>query len=68
MTTTTARPSAPCRATPLLDMAAGYNVSAPLEIRFQARNLLNEEYLASQDVRTVSAPGRSASITLAVKF
>jgi outer membrane receptor protein involved in Fe transport len=52
----------------LLDMAAGYNISAPLELRIQARNLLNEEYLASQDVRTVSAPGRSASITLAVKF
>ena len=52
----------------VLDVAAGYNVSSPLEIRFQARNLLNEEYLASQDVRTVAAPGRSASITLAVKY
>jgi outer membrane receptor protein involved in Fe transport len=52
----------------LLDMAAGYTVAAPLEIRFQARNLLNEEYFASQDVRTVLAPGRSASLTLAVRF
>jgi outer membrane receptor protein involved in Fe transport len=52
----------------LLDAAAGYTVVPPLEIRVQARNLLNETYLASQDVRTVLAAGRSASVTLAVKF
>ncbi len=37
-------------------------------IRVQARNLLNETYFASQDVRAVLAPGRSASVTLAVTF
>jgi len=52
----------------LLDLAGGYTLATPVEIRFVARNLLNEEYLASQDVRTVAAPGRSASLTLAVKF
>ena len=52
----------------LLDAQAGYRLSAPLEIRVQARNLLDQEYFASQDVRTVLAPGRSASLTLAVRF
>lgn len=52
----------------LLDAQAGYTVAGPLEIRVQARNLLNETYLASQDVRAVLAAGRSASVTLAVKF
>lgn len=52
----------------LLDAAAGFRVARPLELRIQARNLLNEEYYASQDVRTVFAPGRSASLVVAVKF
>lgn len=52
----------------LLDAAGGFQVAKPLEIRFSARNLLNEEYYASQDVRTVFAPGRSAMLTVAVKF
>lgn len=52
----------------LLDAQAGFTLAAPLEIRVQARNLLNETYLASQDVRAVLAAGRSASVTLAVKF
>ena len=52
----------------LLDAAAGYQVARPLELRIQARNLLNETYLASQDVRAVPAPGRSASLTASVKF
>lgn len=52
----------------LLDAAAGIRIAKPLELRFQARNLLNQEYYASQDVRTVFAPGRSGSITVAVKF
>ena len=42
-------------------------LAKPLELRIQARNLLDEEYYASQDVRTVFAPGRSASL-VAVKF
>ncbi len=52
----------------MVDAAAGYRVARPLELRVQARNLLNEEFFASQDVRTVSAPGRSASLTATVKF
>ena len=52
----------------LLDAAGGFLVAKPLEVRVQARNLLNQEYYASQDVRTVFAPGRSASLTVAVKF
>ena len=52
----------------LVDAAAGYQVAKPLELRLQARNLLNETYLASQDVRAVFAPGRSASLVATVKF
>jgi hemoglobin/transferrin/lactoferrin receptor protein len=52
----------------LVDAAAGYRLARPLELRIQARNLLNELYLASQDVRAVFAPGRSASLTATVKF
>ena len=52
----------------LLDAAAGLRVARPLEFRIQARNLLNQEYYASQDVRAVLAPGRSASLVATVKF
>jgi len=52
----------------LLDAAAGWRVAKPLELRIQARNLLDQEYFASQDVRTISAPGRSASLVATVKF
>ena len=52
----------------LLDVAAGYRIGRPLELRIVARNLLNEEYLASQDVRAVPAPGRNAALVANVKF
>lgn len=52
----------------IVDAAAGYRVARPLELRLQARNLLNELFYASQDVRAVFAPGRSASLTATVKF
>jgi iron complex outermembrane receptor protein/hemoglobin/transferrin/lactoferrin receptor protein len=52
----------------LVDAAAGYQVVKPLELRIQARNLLNEAHYASQDVRAVFAPGRSASLVATVKF
>ncbi len=52
----------------LMDVAAGYQVVKPLELRIQARNLLNETHYASQDVRAVFAPGRSASLVATVKF
>jgi outer membrane receptor protein involved in Fe transport len=52
----------------ILDAAAGYRVLKPLELRVNARNLLNEEYYASQDVRTTLAPGRSVALTANVRF
>lgn len=52
----------------LVDAAAGYQLIKPLEVRFQARNLLNEAHFASQDVRAVLSPGRSASLVATVKF
>lgn len=51
-----------------LDVAAGYKLAGPLEVRLQARNLLDQSYYASQDVRAVFAPGRSASVVAALKF
>jgi iron complex outermembrane receptor protein len=52
----------------LVDLAGGVKISTPLEVRVQLRNLFDETYYASQDVRTVLAPGRSANLTLAVRF
>ncbi len=52
----------------LVDVAGGYAVARPLELRVVARNLLDEEYLASQDVRAVPAPGRSVALVAAVTF
>jgi outer membrane receptor protein involved in Fe transport len=52
----------------MLDAGAGFRVVKPLELRVIARNLLNEELFASQDVRTILAPGRSVSLVAAVKF
>jgi outer membrane receptor protein involved in Fe transport len=52
----------------LLDAAAGFRINKPLELRIQARNLLDQEYFASQDIRTVLAAGRSASLVVNVKF
>jgi hemoglobin/transferrin/lactoferrin receptor protein len=52
----------------LLDAAAGFSVVEQLQIRLNARNLLNELYMASQDVRTVPAPGRSASVSFALRL
>jgi iron complex outermembrane receptor protein/hemoglobin/transferrin/lactoferrin receptor protein len=52
----------------LLDAAAGLSIVDQMQIRLNARNLLNELYMASQDVRTVPAPGRSASISFVFRF
>lgn len=52
----------------MLDASAGCRIAKRLEIRVQARNLLDEELFASQDVRTILAPGRSVSLTANVKF
>ena len=52
----------------LLDVGGGITVFEALELRLWARNLLNDDYLASQDVRTVPAPGRSVALTAVVRF
>ncbi len=52
----------------MIDAGAGCRVVRQLELRVLARNLLNEEYFASQDVRTILAAGRSASLTANIKF
>jgi outer membrane receptor protein involved in Fe transport len=52
----------------LVDAGAGVNVFEGLDLRLAARNLLNDQYLASQDVRTVAAPGRSVSVTAVVRI
>ena len=52
----------------MLDLSGGVTIVRPLEIRVSARNLLNEEYFASQDTRAVLAPGRSVAVVAAVKF
>jgi outer membrane receptor protein involved in Fe transport len=52
----------------LLDAAVGIAPVQNLQLRLSARNLLNERYTASQDVRTVSAPGRSAAMSVVVRF
>jgi outer membrane receptor protein involved in Fe transport len=52
----------------LLDAGAGWRLRRGLELRGQARNLLNETYYASPDPRFVLAPGRSVSLTAAVQF
>ena len=51
----------------LLDAGAGVTVIEGLDLRLSARNLLNETYLASQDVRAVVAPGRSLALSAVVR-
>ncbi|MCC6988273.1 MAG: TonB-dependent receptor [Acidobacteria bacterium] len=65
------RPGPTERAVPgytLIDLSAGVTVWQHLELRGLVRNLGDETYLASQDVRAVSAPGRTASLTAVVRF
>ena len=52
----------------VVDAAVGYQITRPLELRIQARNLFDELYYASQDVRAVFAPGRAATLTATVRF
>ena len=52
----------------LIDAAGGVTLADRLDLRVSARNLLNDAYLASQDVRAVPAPGRSVSLSLAVRI
>ena len=52
----------------LLDLSAGATLGRHLEIRGLIRNLFDEQYYASQDVRAIFAPGRAASLTAVVRF
>jgi outer membrane receptor protein involved in Fe transport len=52
----------------LVDAAGGLALHRSLALRVSARNLLNERYLASQDVRTVPAPGRSMALSVVVRL
>ena len=52
----------------LLDAAGGLTLADHLELRVSARNLLNELYMASQDARTVPAPGRSVALSAVLRL
>jgi hemoglobin/transferrin/lactoferrin receptor protein len=52
----------------IVDLSGGYRLTQQLELRGIVRNLLDDAYYASPDPRWVWAPGRSASVTLAVEF
>jgi outer membrane receptor protein involved in Fe transport len=52
----------------LVDAAGGITVARGLELRLSGRNLLNDTYLASQDVRVVVASGRSIAVSAVVRF
>ncbi|HWI20970.1 MAG TPA: TonB-dependent receptor [Vicinamibacterales bacterium] len=52
----------------MVDAGAGLRVVRQLELRLIGRNLLDEEHFASQDVRTILAPGRSVALVANVKF
>jgi hemoglobin/transferrin/lactoferrin receptor protein len=52
----------------LVDVGAGWRLLPPLELRGLLRNLLDDDYYASPDVRWVFAPGRSVSLTAVLQF
>jgi outer membrane receptor protein involved in Fe transport len=52
----------------LIDAGGGLTVFRGTELRMSARNLLNAAYLASQDVRTVQAAGRSFTFSLVIRI
>ena len=52
----------------LIDLSGGVTLVRHLELRGLVRNLSDEAYFASQDVRAVPAPGRAASLTAVVRF
>lgn len=52
----------------LLDGAVGVTLLDSLDLRLLARNLLNDDYLASQDVRAIPAPGRSVALSATVRI
>jgi hemoglobin/transferrin/lactoferrin receptor protein len=52
----------------LMDVGAGWQLSPRLELRGLLRNLLDDDYYGSPDVRWVLAPGRSVSLTAVLQF
>lgn len=52
----------------LLDAAAGMPVGRGVELQLNGRNLLDADYLASPDPRTVPAPGASLMATVMMRF
>jgi iron complex outermembrane receptor protein len=52
----------------LVDVSGGVTLVRHLELRALVRNLFDETYFASQDVRAVLAAGRAASITAVLRF
>jgi outer membrane receptor protein involved in Fe transport len=52
----------------VLDIGGVWRVTAGLEARLVAGNLLNEEYLGSPDELAVPAPGRHVVLTLSTSF
>jgi outer membrane receptor protein involved in Fe transport len=52
----------------LIDAAGGLMLIEGFELRATGRNLLNDDYLASQDVRAVPAPGRSIALTANIRI
>jgi outer membrane receptor protein involved in Fe transport len=52
----------------LVDLGGGMRITPHLELRGQVRNLLDATYFASQDTRTVLAPGRSGAVTAVLSF
>jgi hemoglobin/transferrin/lactoferrin receptor protein len=52
----------------IVDLGGGFQVSQWLEFQAYVRNLLDQEYYASNDPRFVLAPGISASFTTLLRF
>jgi outer membrane receptor protein involved in Fe transport len=52
----------------VLDLGAGWIFREGLDLRFLARNVLDQPYMVSQDTRTVLAPGASVGATLTARF
>ena len=46
----------------LVDLSAGYRFTDTFELRLLARNLLDDEYFASESRRATLAPGRSLAL------
>ncbi len=52
----------------VVDLGGGWSFREGLDLRVLGRNVLDQPYLVSPDVRTVLAPGASVLATLSAKF